>query len=393
MGLFDKLFGKSQTRVPKDQRFWETLTAYRPHFTSWNGELYESELVRAAIDCLARTSAKMEPTVTGAANPKMRNRMRTGPNPFQTWGQFLYRTRTILEMQNNAFIVPVFDDNGELPLGFFSVLPSQCEVVDVQGEPVLHFRFQNGLESYLSMDEVGVLTKMQYKDDLFGEPNNALNGVMNLLHLQRKGMEEAAVNSATFRFMGQISTYTDPEDLALERKRFNVNNLRDESGGLLLFPHEYENLQQIKQESYKVDAAQLELIRTCVFDYFGVNADVLQNAAFGDKWAAFYEGAIEPFAIQLSDVLTDMVFTLQEQARGNSIFFTCNRMQFMTNAEKLNTSALLTDRGVFSRNEARAIWNLPPIDGGDEYTIRGEYKAADSITQNLTEEGGANSAL
>lgn len=393
MGLFDKLFGKSKARVPNSSGFWKTLTAYQPHFTSWNGELYESELVRAAIDCLARASAKMQPTVTGSANPKMRSRMRSGPNPFQTWGQFIYRTRTILEMQNNAFIVPVYDDLGELPLGFFPVLPSQCEVLDVQGEPVLKFRFQNGLESYLSMDEVGIVTKFQYKDDLFGEPNNALNGVMELLHLQRKGMEEAAVNSATFRFMGQISTYTDPEDLANERKRFNVNNLRDESGGLLLFPHEYTNLQQIRQEAYQVDTSQLELIRTCVFDYFGVNADVLQNAAFGDKWAAFYEGAVEPFAIQLSDVLTDMVFTLQEQARGNSIFFTCNRMQFMTNAEKLNTSALLTDRGVFSRNEARAVWNLPPIDGGDEYTIRGEYKAADSITQNLTEEGGASSAL
>ena len=58
-----------------------------------------------------------------------------------------------------------------------------------------------------------------------------------------------------------------------------------------------------------------------------------------------------------------------------------------------NVTALLTDRGILSRNEARAIWNLPPVEGGDDFTIRGEYKSADSITQNLTEEGGADNAL
>lgn len=384
MGLFDKLFGR-RPRPRAQEAFWKTLTAYTPHFTTWSGQLYESELVRAAIDCLARASGKLQPTVTGAANPRMRSRLRSGPNPFQTWGQFLYRTRTILEMQNTAFIVPVFDDRGELPLGFFTVLPSQCEVLDVDGEPALRFRFLNGETGELSMDEVGILTKFQYRDDLFGENNHALDGIMNLLQIQRQGMEEAAVNSATFRFMAQMSTYTDPEDLALERKRFNVNNLRDESGGVLLWPHEYENIQQIRQEAYQVDAAQQELIRTGVFDYFGVNQDVLQNAAFGDKWAAFYEGAIEPFAIQLSDVLTGMVYTGMERARGNGIFFTTNRLQFMTNAEKTNVTALLTDRGIFSRNEARAVWNLPPVEGGDDFTIRGEYKAADSITDNLTE--------
>ena len=392
MGLFDKLFGR-RPKIPKTDGFWKTLSAYTPHFTTWGGELYESELVRAAVDCLARTSSKLQVTVQGAANPRMKVRLRSGPNPFQTWPQFLYRTRTILEMQNNAFIVPVYDDRGEIPLGFFTVLPSQCEIMDVDGDPVLQFRFSGGETGILPLDEVGLLTRHQYRDDLFGESNSALGGLMQLMHMQREGIEEGIRNGATFRFMAQVSTFTDPEDLALERKRFNVNNLRDESGGVLLWPHEYEHIQQIKQDAYQIDAAQQELIRTGVFDYYGVNADVLQNAAFGDKWAAFYEGAIEPFAIQLSDVMTAMVYTGAERARGNSIFFTTNRMQFMTNAEKTNVTALLTDRGIFSRNEARAVWNLPPVEGGDVYTIRGEYKNANSITQNATEEGGATNAL
>ncbi len=30
-----------------------------------------------------------------------------------------------------------------------------------------------------------------------------------------------------------------------------------------------------------------------------------------------------------------------------------------------------------SRNEVREIWQLPPIEGGDDYIIRGEYVNAE----------------
>ena len=73
-----------------------------------------------------------------------------------------------------------------------------------------------------------------------------------------------------------------------------------------------------------------------------------------------------------------MAYTARERSAGNSIFFTSNRLQYMTNADKLNVSAQLVDRGVFSRNDARALWNLPPIDGGDEYIVRSEYVAANN---------------
>lgn len=389
MSLFDKVFGRrprpgKEPAPAQSAPAFKTFTAYRPVFTTWGGQLYESDLVRAAVDTLARHSAKLEPTFQGTAHPKLRARIKSEPNPFQTWSQFLYRTRTILEVQNTAFIVPVLDSRGT-ELGWFTVLPSSCEAVEVHGEPWLRMRLQSGDWASVPLDEVGVLTRHQYRDDLFGETNGALNPVMELLQMQRQGIEEGIQNGATFRFMAQLGTLADPEDLAQERLRFNANNLRDESGGLLLFPAEYKSIQQINQQGYHVDAAQMEMIRQSVFDYFGVNGSVLQNSVYGDKWAAFYEGAIEPFAIQLSEVMTAMTFSQRERTNGNKVFFTSNRLQYMTNSEKTNVTALLTDRGIFSRNEARAVWNLPPIEGGDDYVIRGEYKAADSVTMNLTE--------
>jgi hypothetical protein len=103
----------------------------------------------------------------------------------------------------------------------------------------------------------------------------------------------------------------------------------------------------------------------------------LQNRAYGDAWTAFYEGAIEPFAIQFSEVLTKMLFTLREQSTGNKVVASANRLQYLSNNEKLNVSVQLLDRGVITRNQAMEIWNLPPVEGGDEYIIRGEYYNAD----------------
>ena len=116
-------------------------------------------------------------------------------------------------------------------------------------------------------------------------------------------------------------------------------------------------------------------IKANVCDYFGVNDAVLQNKAYGDAWSAFYEGAIEPFAIQFSDVATRMLFTQRERAAGAAVMATANRLQYMSNTEKLEVSAQMADRGIMNRDEIREIWNLPPLpDGqGQAYTIRGEY--------------------
>ena len=95
-----------------------------------------------------------------------------------------------------------------------------------------------------------------------------------------------------------------------------------------------------------------------MFDYFGVNSDILQNKAYGDAWSAFYEGAIEPFAIQFSDVVTKMLFSERERASGSFLMATANRLQYMSNTEKLNVSAQMADRGIMNRDEIREIWNF-----------------------------------
>ena len=232
------------------------------------------------------------------------------------------------------------------------------------------------------------MTKHQYKNDLLGESNMALLPTMDLIHIQNQGIQEGVKSAATYRFMAQLSNFAKAEDLAKERKRFTAENFAKDSegGGLLLFPNTYANIKQVDVKPWVVDAEQMEVIRKNVFEYFGVNEDVLQNKAYGDAWAAFYEGAIEPFAIQFSEVVTKMLFTFREQSQGNAVMATANRLQYLSNSEKLNVSSQMLDRGIMSINDVREIWNLPPVEGGDTRIIRGEYWSADEKVGNDNEE-------
>lgn len=374
MGLFDRLFGKAPKPRGEYQGSYKMLSGYEPHFSRWGGSVYESELVRSAINARATHISKLKVETKGAARPSLQLKLAHAPNEFQTWSQFLYRLSTILDVHNTAFIVPVYDQYGE-PSGVYAPLPERCTVAQYNGRPYLRYEFSWGQKAALEMDYCGIMTKYQYKSDFFGESNESLRPTMELIHVQNQGIEEGVKSAATYRFMAKVSNFSKAEDLAKERKRFSAENFaRDaEGGGLLLFPNTYTDIQQINAKPFVVDADNMKSIRESVYDYFGVNDDILQNKAYGDKWAAFYEGCIEPFAIQFSEVMTKMLFTFREQSQGNMVMATANRIQYMANADKLNVSRDLLDRGILTLNDVREIWNLPPVDGGDERIIRGEY--------------------
>ncbi len=389
MGLFAKIFKKPSGSGQTSEGRFETLTAYAPVFSSWNGEIYESELVRSAIDARARHISKLEITMAGTAKPKLRTRMSQAPNDWQTWSQFLYRLCTILDMQNTAFIVPVIGEYGDAT-GIFPILPSNCELLQYRGEPWLRYTFTNGQKAAIEMASCGIMTKHQYRDDFFGESSRALADTMKLINLQSQGIAEAIKNSNTFRFMARVNNFLSPTDLAKERERFNRTNLQVEGGGLLLFPNTYSDIKQIESKSYVVDAAQLALIRTNVYDYFGVNENILQNKANGDELDAFFDGAIEPFSIQLSDVLTRMLFSPLERGNGNRVIVTANRLQYMQTSAKISMAQQLGDRGMITIDEARALFNYPPLpDGsGSRAPIRGEYYFGADDNKGVNDDAG-----
>lgn len=394
MSLLDKIFRPAEAKKSEDAlkeagTLFQTLTAYAPVFTNWGGAIYESELVRAAIDARARHISKLKVETIGTANPSLQSKLALGPNQWQTWSQFLYRLSTILDVNNTAFVVPVFDDR-MIITGVYPILPTMCSLVEYNDEIWLRYQFATGQYAAVEFRKCAILTRHQYKRDFFGDSNYPLRETMQLIHIQNQGIEEGVKNSATFRFMAQLGNFSKAEDIAKERKRFTEANLSTDSkaGGFLLFPSTYKDIKQIDVKPYAIDADQMQQIRENVYNYFGVNEDVLQNKAQGEELEGFFDGCIEPFAIQFSEAMTRALFSESERARGSKLIATANRLQYMSVTQKVSMARELGDRGAILIDEIRELFNYPPLpDGaGQVAPIRGEYKATDELTEGEAQE-------
>ena len=395
MGIFEKIFGKREpVAAAKARATFQLLDGYTPMFRTWSGSIFESDLIRAALDAHGRHAAKLQINMAGEAQKTLKNRMMIAPNEFQTWSQFLYRTAVTLYCRNTAFLVPVTGEYGETS-GVIGIVPESWELVEYQGRPYIRFTLPSMKKAAVELDRCGILTRYQYKNELFGEDNDALKATLDLIKFQQQGIIEGIKNGASYRFSAQSDNFVSDEDIAKEMERFNkltFQNLKT-NGGTILFPAEYKDVKQLKQEAYKVDADQQKLIKDNVYDYFAVNEEIIQNKAFGDQWLAFYEGAVEWLAIQLSDVLTRMLYSERERQFGNRIWFSSNRLQYMSNADKMNAIAQMADRGLMTRNELREILNLTPLPEpyGSQIPARGEYYDITNPPAD-TDKGGNNDA-
>ena len=378
MGMLEKIFGrKEQPAGLKNAQIFKMLEGYTPAWTTWQGSVYEADMIRASLDAWGRHTAKLKPNMKGSAQQELQNRLKVRPNRFQEWSKFLYQLATVLGARNNVFLVKTRAED-DTPTGVINIIPQTWELVEFRDEPWIRFTLSNNKRRAERLAEVGILTRHQYKNELFGESNKPLNPVLDLISMQRQGITEGIKNGNSYRFYAKSDNWASDEDISEEMQRFNKFTFGNKktAGGVLIFPNTYEDIHEMKPGGYTVDKEQQEHIRTNVFDYFAVNENIIQNKAIGDEWLAFYEGLIEWIAIQLSQVMSGMLFTDRERiGYNNEIFFTSNRLQYMNNKDKLEAIKTNADRGLMTRNELREIENLAPLPEpyGSQIPARGEY--------------------
>jgi hypothetical protein len=210
---------------------------------------------------------------------------------------------------------------------------------------------------------------------------------MQLIHTQNQGIINGVKNSATIRFLAKIAGMIKPEDITAERERFTKDNLSaDNQSGMIIYDGKFSDVEQVNSKPFTANALQMQQINENVYRYFGTSAAILENKYNENEWNAYYEGKIEPFALQLSLVISNMLYTQREIAHGNAVVFSGNRLQYASNGTKLSISTQLFDRGLISRNEVMDIWGLPHVEGGDAHYIRKEY----ADINDLGKEAGTN---
>jgi hypothetical protein len=389
--MLEKIFGRKEQPVAlKNAQIFKMLEGYTPVWTTWRGSIYESELIRASLDAWGRHAAKLKPNVRGSAERELQNRLKVRPNAFQEWSQFLYQTATVLGVRNNVFLIKTRNNDGT-PNGMINIVPESWELVEYENEPWIRFILRDNKRRAERLSETGIMTRFQYRNELFGENNEALKPVLDLISMQRQGITEGIKNGNSYRFWAKSDNWASDEDIGEEMQRFNKFTFGNKktAGGVLIFPNTYEDIHEMKPGGYTVDKEQQEHIKTNVFDYFAVNEDILQNKAFGDACLAFYEGFVEWYALQQGEAISGMIYTDREMSAGNKAILAANRLQYMSVPDKVSMSQQLGDRGALLIDEIRDLFNYPPLpDGAGQHApIRGEYYMVD---QGRPDQNGGN---
>ena len=382
MAIFSRKKKESQQEAQEKQlkQYFTMLNMYEPAFSTFEGGMYEMALTRAAVHTFASHCSKLKIEVNGSGNEALERRLQFRPNPNMNSSQFLYKLATLSEVDNTAFIVPLYDKTGTVLSGFYPLKIQTAQVVDFDGERFLRYQ-TNGTFRAIELEHVGIVNKMNYDSDFFGKTNEPLDPTLRLLDANNQAIVAGVKNSANIRFLAKLAMTLSPDDMEAERERLVAENMKAENNnGVLLFDQKYDDIKQVQQSQFTVDTKQQELINENVFEYFGVNKDILENSFTSEQWAAYYEGKIEPWAIQVSQVLTNMTFTDKAQSYGNEIMLTSNRLEYLSPSEKLQTVVQLIDRGMLSLNEGREIFNMEGFgESGDRRYIRKEYANADDI--------------
>lgn len=359
--------------------YFKMLNGYSPTFTSYNGGIYEMDLTRVAVNSFATHCSKLKPEIEGSALQRLEKTLQYRPNYFMDTAKFIKRLATYVAVEHTAFIVPIEDKYGTLQ-GWYPLRAQRCEVVEAAGEIYLRYMFANGDHAAIEFERVGIMTDFEYRDDLFGEDNRTLKPTMQLIHTQNEGIIHAVKNSANIRFLAKIGNILKDEDITKERRRFTEENLSaDNDSGIIIYDNKLTDVKPIESKPYTPNAMQMQMIQDNVCTHFGTNMDILQNKFDEETWNAYYEGKIEPFAIQLSLVMSNMSLTERERACGNAIMFSANRLQYASNATKLQVSTQLFDRALLNRNGVMDIWNMAHVEDGEKYYIRKEYTEVEKL--------------
>lgn len=387
MGLFN--FKKKEERKVREYltEAFKLINGYSPSFSTYSGGIYEMELIRASVESIATQCSKLNPVVVAGKKYKNIEKMlQFNPNKIMTTQQFLAKLITILKVENNAFIIPIYPNqlSNEI-VGIYPISSVGTRIATYQNQEYLIYKIDNK-EYAIEYERVGHLRNHYYDKQYWGSGNDAMVPTLNLIHTQNQGIIEGIKQSATIRFLAKLNNVLTPSDMIKEKQRFVEENLTSSNnGGVLLFDSKYSDVKTIDSKPYIVDDRQAEIIRKNVFNYLHISEGIIQNKASEDEWNSFYEGCIEPISIQLGQVLTKMFFTNEEIKRGYHIALESSKLQFASNNTKLNVSQQLFDRGILTVNQVMDVWNLPHVEDGDKRYIRKEYTEVTNLDKELIE--------
>ena len=393
--LFSSIFGKKSDKQKNvTQTQFQLLSGWNTQFSTLPEGTYNSKIARQVIDRIATHCAKLVPkhiqgSITNNIRGDINFLLSNQPNPLMNTFDFIYRVISLLYTDCNAFIFIAKDNLGNIT-GFYPVLATTYELLEgVDGTMYLQFYFINGKTYTLPYLELIHLRLFYNRNDIFGMSNKVLQTDLNTAHTVSEGIDKAIKTTSNLKGILQYeNSMLKEEDLKKSKNNFVTDFLNmDNEGGIAALDAKAK-FQAVDLKPITLDNEQLKQVNYNIFDYFGVSEKIINNSFTEEEWNAFYEGVVEPRAIQMGQAFTNKIFKRKSIKEGHQIIFTANRLQYASLKTKTDLLKVVAPWAMIKVDEGREILDLPPLGGEEGNRILQSLNNIDSTIANQYQIGG-----
>ena len=355
-----------------------------PIFSQFGNNIYASDVVQMAIDCIATEISKLQPRHIRTDSDNMQSTpkssinklFRCAPNPIMTTSDFLGKVIWQLFMNYNSFIYPTYDvitdSRGAATRDYTAFYPLNPTIVeflqDEAGKLFIKMHFSGGDHFTLPYKDVIHLRKKFSVNNIMGggvngQPDNA--ALLKLLAINdtiTQGLGKAIKSSLSVRGIIKIATMLDGEKQEAERKRFEAAMANSESGILPLdLTGDYIPL---NTDPKIIDTDTMAFLQDKILNWYGVPVKILSGSFNDEEYQAFYEKTLEPLIVSFGQAFTSTIFTDRELDVGNELVFYQRDMMYLSTPNKLKLLETAGAQGLLTDDQKLAILGYPPLADG-----------------------------
>lgn len=375
LGWLDKL----RRKITVKTKFADMLNGFTPIFSQFGNDIYASDVVQQAINCIVSEMKKLNPqhvrtkgSDVTPVNSSIQACLRR-PNEIMTTAEFIEKIIWQLILNYNSFILPTYyvwtDDDGiekRHYTGLYPIAPTQVDFIqDTSNTLYVKLRFANNFETTIPYSAI-IHIRHRFSVNEFmggnelGQPDNkALLKTLELNNELLQGISNAMKSSFAINGVVKFKSMIDGGKTEKALKELEQKLKNSESGFLPLdITSEFIPIQR---EIKLVDEGTLKFIDEKILRHFGVPLPILTGDYIKQQYEAFYQKTLEPLIIAMSQAFTRTLFTTRELSFGNEIKFYPKDLIFMSVDQTLEMVRLLGDSGSLYENEKRVAFGLRPL--------------------------------
>lgn len=367
----------------------QLINSYTNFITNYNAEIYNDLSVRSCVDTIARHVAKLKPVHIiqdengrNAQKSSINSLLANRPNIYMSTSDFLYKIASQLLYYGNAFVYIQKDEKQNIN-GFYPIDFTSCELKEYDNNLYLKFNFNNAKNIVIPYTDIIHIRRNYSTHDLLGQDAyKPLLETLTNLSKSRQSISNKVENGGKISGILKLSGMVSQSEWKTKAELFAdwFKSSTSKSGGVATIDSTADFI-PVSTKAESAEEAQLKYLQLEVYSYFGINEAIVNGSYNETEWQAFYESIIEGIKIQLSQEFTAKVFTEKEKEYGNIIDFNSNRLTYASTTNKVNMVKELGALGLLTTNEARELFDLPPVEDGDKRLVSLNYINADKADE------------